>query len=39
VTEQQRVAAKRTLVVAELASSFDVITTVKSGGVAAQAMP
>ena len=37
VTEQQRVAAKRTLVVAELAGSFDVITTVKSGGVAAQA--
>jgi len=37
VTEQQRVAAKRTLVVAELASSFDVVTTVKSGGVAAQA--
>jgi small subunit ribosomal protein S9 len=37
VTEQQRVAAKRTLVVAELAGSFDVATTVKSGGVAAQA--
>ncbi len=37
VTEQQRVAAKRTLVVAELASSFDVLTTVSSGGVAAQA--
>lgn len=37
VTEQQRVAAKRTLVVAELASSFDVVTTVASGGVAAQA--
>src|SRR5260370_40984306 len=37
VTEQQRVAAKRTLVVADLVSSFDVITTVKSGGVAAQA--
>ena len=28
VTEQQRVSAKRTLVVAELASSFDVLTTV-----------
>ena len=28
VTEQQRVAAKRTLVVAELAASFDVVTTV-----------
>jgi small subunit ribosomal protein S9 len=37
VTEQQRVAAKRTLVVAELAGSFDVLTTVSSGGVTAQA--
>jgi small subunit ribosomal protein S9 len=37
VTEQQRVAAKRTLVVADLASSFDVVVTVKSGGVAAHA--
>ncbi|KAA6459789.1 30S ribosomal protein S9 [Acidobacteria bacterium AB60] len=37
VTEQQRVAAKRSLVVADMASSFDVVTTVKSGGVAAQA--
>ena len=37
VTEQQRVAAKRSLLVADLASSFDVVTTVKSGGVAAQA--
>ena len=37
VTEQQRVAAKRTLVLVELAASFDVVTTVKSGGVAAQA--
>ena len=37
VTEQQRVAAKRTLVLAELASSFDVVTTVRGGGVAAQA--
>src|SRR6201992_1694198 len=37
VTEQQRVAAKRTLVIAELAGSFDVLTTVASGGVAAQA--
>jgi small subunit ribosomal protein S9 len=37
VTEQQRVAAKHTLVVAELAGSFDVVTTVKSGGVCAQA--
>jgi len=37
VTEQQRVAAKRSLVVAEMTSNFDVVTTVKSGGVAAQA--
>jgi small subunit ribosomal protein S9 len=37
VTEQQRVAAKRTLALVELAASFDVVTTVKSGGVAAQA--
>ena len=37
VTEQQRVAAKRTLALAELASSFDVVATVKSGGVASQA--
>ena len=37
VTEQQRVAAKKTLVVAELLNSFDVIVTVRSGGVAAQA--
>jgi len=37
VTEQQRVAAKRTLVVADMAANFDVVTTVRSGGVAAQA--
>ena len=37
VTEQQRVSAKRTLVVAGLESSFDVVSTVRSGGVAAQA--
>jgi small subunit ribosomal protein S9 len=37
VTEQQRVAAKRTLVVADVVSTFDVVATVKSGGVAAQA--
>jgi small subunit ribosomal protein S9 len=37
VTEQQRVAAKRTLALTELAGTFDVVTTVKSGGVAAQA--
>jgi len=35
--EQQRVSAKRTLVVAELAGSFDVLTTVSSGGVSSQA--
>ena len=37
VTEQQRVAAKRSLVVAEHATSFDVVVTVSSGGVASQA--
>jgi small subunit ribosomal protein S9 len=37
VTEQQRVAAKRTLVLTELTGSFDVVTTVKSGGVTSQA--
>ena len=37
VTEQQRVAAKKTLQVVELASTFDVVTTVSSGGVASQA--
>ena len=37
VTEQQRVSAKRTLVVADLVSSFDVVVSVKSGGVSAQA--
>ena len=37
VTEQQRVSAKRSLVVAEMSASFDVVTTVKSGGVTAQA--
>ncbi len=37
VTEQQRASAKRTLAVADLASSFDVVTTVRGGGVAAQA--
>jgi len=37
VTEQQRVAAKRILVVADMLTTFDVLTTVKSGGVAAQA--
>jgi small subunit ribosomal protein S9 len=37
VTEQQRVAAKRALVLTELLSTFDVVTTVKGGGVSAQA--
>jgi small subunit ribosomal protein S9 len=37
VTEQQRVAAKRTLLVAEMSATFDVLTTVSGGGVAAQA--
>ena len=37
VTEQQRVSAKRTLLVAEMAANFDVVTTVRGGGVSAQA--
>jgi len=37
VTEQQRVSAARPLVLTELKSSFDVVTTVKGGGVSAQA--
>jgi len=37
VTEQQRVAAKRSLVLTDLLSTFDVVTTVKGGGVSAQA--
>jgi small subunit ribosomal protein S9 len=37
VTEQQRVAAKRSLVVSDTAATFDVVTTVSGGGVAAQA--
>jgi small subunit ribosomal protein S9 len=37
VTEQQRVSAKRTLVVAEMSANFDVVTTVVGGGVTAQA--
>jgi small subunit ribosomal protein S9 len=37
VTEQQRGSAKRALVVAEMTSSFDVVTTVSSGGAASQA--
>src|SRR5215469_4604536 len=37
VTEQQRASAKRTLAVAELASSFDVLVNASGGGVASQA--
>ena len=37
VTEQQRVSAKRSLVLAEMQGAFDVVTTVQGGGVAAQA--
>ncbi len=37
VTEQQRVSARRSLVLAEMQGSFDVVTTVSGGGVAAQA--
>ena len=37
VTEQQRVSAKRSLVLTELTGSFDVVTTVQGGGVSAQA--
>jgi small subunit ribosomal protein S9 len=37
VTEQQRVSAKRTLILTELAGTFDVFATVKGGGVSAQA--
>jgi small subunit ribosomal protein S9 len=37
VTEQQRITARRALVATDLASTFDVLTTVKGGGVTAQA--
>ena len=37
VTEQQRVAAKRSLVLTDLLGTFDVVTTVKGGVVSAQA--
>lgn len=37
VTEQQRISAKRVLVATELTGTFDVVTTVKGGGVTAQA--
>ncbi len=37
VTEEQRIAAKRPLVLVDMVSNFDVLTTVRGGGVAAQA--
>jgi len=37
VTEQQRAAAKASLAQAEMSASFDVLTTVRSGGVCSQA--
>jgi small subunit ribosomal protein S9 len=37
VTEQQRVSAKRPLVLIETTANFDVLTTVRGGGVSAQA--
>jgi small subunit ribosomal protein S9 len=37
VTEQQRVSAKRPLVLTETTANFDVLTTVRGGGVSAQA--
>jgi small subunit ribosomal protein S9 len=37
VTEQQRVSAKKSLAVTETLATFDVVTTVSGGGVAAQA--
>jgi len=37
VTEQQRVSAKRPLVLTETTANFDIVTTVRGGGVSAQA--
>jgi small subunit ribosomal protein S9 len=37
VTEQQKASAKRPLATTELASNFDVLSTVRGGGVSAQA--
>jgi small subunit ribosomal protein S9 len=37
VTEQQRASAKRFLATVEMTSNFDVLTTVRGGGVSAQA--
>jgi small subunit ribosomal protein S9 len=36
-TQQQRVAARRVLVLTDLGETFDVVTTVKGGGVTSQA--
>jgi small subunit ribosomal protein S9 len=37
VTEQQRITARRVLVFADMAGTFDLLATVKGGGVTAQA--
>jgi small subunit ribosomal protein S9 len=37
VTAEQRAAAKRSLALTEMLSTFDVVTTVKGGGISAQA--
>jgi small subunit ribosomal protein S9 len=37
VTEQQRIAAKRPLVLVEMTGNFDVLTTVRGGGINGQA--
>ena len=37
VTDQQRISARRVLVATELTGTFDVLATVKGGGVTAQA--
>ncbi|HET9100743.1 MAG TPA: 30S ribosomal protein S9 [Acidobacteriaceae bacterium] len=37
VTEQQRITARRVLVFADLGATFDMVATVKGGGVTAQA--
>ena len=37
VTEQQRISAKRPLALTELGGNFDVVTTVRGGGVSGQA--
>ncbi len=37
VTEEQRIAARRPLILVDMPTTFDVLTTVKGGGVSAQA--